>query len=149
MRILLAFLFFLASSFLVNAQDWGHNYKEAITVAQKEHKFILVNFSGSDWCGPCIRLHKEVFVLGDFIQLANAKLVLLNADFPRYKKNQLSPAQQKINDDLAERYNNRGVFPLTVLVDEKGNQIRSWEGFPSSTIDFIDEIQQAIKDNQK
>ena len=149
MRILIAVSFVLASTLLANAQEWGHNYKDAINIAQKEHKFILVNFSGSDWCGPCIRLHKEVFVLPDFLQLANSKLVLLNADFPRYKKNQLSPAQQKINDDLAERYNNRGVFPLTVLVNEMGNQIKSWEGFPASTIDFIDEIQQAIKDNQK
>jgi thioredoxin-related protein len=149
MRILITALFILTISLPSSAQDWGHNYNDAIIAAQKGHKYILVNFSGSDWCGPCIRLHKEVFVLEDFLQLANTKLVLLNADFPRYKKNQLAPAQQKINDDLAERYNSRGIFPLTVLVDEKGNQIKSWEGFPVSAIDFIDEIQQAIKDNQK
>ena len=95
-----------------------------------------------------IRLHKEVFVLDGFLQLANSKLILLNADFPRYKKNQLSPEQQKLNDDLADRYNSRGIFPLTVLVNEKGDQIKSWEGFPSSSIDFIDEIEQATKASQ-
>jgi thioredoxin-related protein len=148
MRILVAAFLFFTCAFNVNAQTWGHDYKDALSAAQKEHKFILVNFSGSDWCGPCIRLHKEVFVLDGFLQLANSKLILLNADFPRYKKNQLSPEQQKINDDLADRYNSRGIFPLTVLVNEKGDQIKSWEGFPSSSIDFIDEIEQATKASQ-
>ena len=84
---------------------------------RKEHKFILLSFSGSDWCGPCIRLHKEVFGSNAFEQLANEKLILVNADFPRYKKNQLSVSQQKINDALAEKYNKKGEFPLTVLLN--------------------------------
>jgi thioredoxin-related protein len=148
MKLLLAILFFISNSFVVSEPEWKHNLNDALQVAKKEHKFILVNFSGSDWCGPCIRLHKEVFVMENFIKVANDKLVLLNADFPRYKKNQLPPAQQKINDDIAERYNNKGVFPLTVLVDEKGNQIKSWEGFPSSPAEFIADIQQTIQDHQ-
>ncbi len=148
MKLLLALLFFISTSFVATEPEWKHNLTDALQVAKKEHKFILVNFSGSDWCGPCIRLHKEVFVMENFIKVANDKLVLLNADFPRYKKNQLPPAQQKINDDIAERYNNKGVFPLTVLVDEKGNQIKSWEGFPSSPTEFIADIQQTIQDHQ-
>jgi thioredoxin-related protein len=149
MRLLIAAFFLITSSFVSSEPEWGHNYKDALQLAQKEHKYILVNFSGSDWCGPCIRLHKEVFIMEDFIKVANEKLILLNADFPRYKKNQLSPAQQKINDDLAERYNNKGVFPLTVLLDENGKQIKSWDGFPTSPSDFINDIQQAIQDSQK
>ena len=149
MRLIIAALFLITSSFTNTEPEWGHNYKDALQLAQKEHKYILVNFSGSDWCGPCIRLHKEVFVLEDFIQLANKKLVLLNADFPRYKKNQLSATQQKINDDIAEKYNNKGVFPLTVLLDETGKQIKSWDGFPNSPSDFIIDLQQTIQDNQK
>ena len=148
MRLILALLFFMTSSFVSIAPEWGHNYKEALQKAQKENKFILINFSGSDWCGPCIRLHKEVFVLADFTKLANEKLVLLNADFPRAKKNQLSPAQQKLNDDVAEKYNDKGVFPLTVLVDQNGKLIKSWEGFPSSPNEFIADIQQTIQDHQ-
>ncbi len=148
MRLILALLFFITSSFVSIAPEWGHNYKEALQIAQKENKFILVNFSGSDWCGPCIRLHKEVFVLADFTKLANEKLVLLNADFPRAKKNQLPPAQQKLNDDLAEKYNNKGAFPLTVLVDQNGKVIKSWDGFPASPVEFIADIQQTIQDHQ-
>jgi len=144
MRFLLSMFLFLNIAPL----QWGNNYNQAIQTAKKEHKFILLNFSGSDWCGPCIKLHKEVFTTDEFVQLANNKLVLLNADFPRYKKNLLAPDQQKLNDALADKYNNKGVFPLTVLLNAEGKIIKSWEGFPSSTPDFIEDIAQSIQDNQ-
>jgi thioredoxin-related protein len=144
MRFLLALFLFMFSTPL----QWGNNYEQALLNAQKGHKFILLNFSGSDWCGPCIRLHKEVFTTDAFIQLANDKLVLLNADFPRYKKNQLTAAQQKINDALADKYNNKGVFPLTVLLNAEGKIIKSWEGFPADITDFIEDVQQTIQDNK-
>jgi len=129
------------------AQDWGHNYTEAVTAAKKEHKLILVNFSGSDWCGPCIRLHKEVFTTDVFIKVAKEKLVLVNADFPRYKKNQLPANQQKINESIAELFNNKGIFPLTVLVNSDGKIIKAWDGFPASIDDFNEDLQQTIQDN--
>ena len=90
---------------------------EAKMLAQKEHKHILLNFSGSDWCGPCIRLHKEIFDSEAFQQFAETNLVLVNADFPRLKKNQLSASQQKINDAIADQYNSKGIFPFTVLLN--------------------------------
>jgi thioredoxin-related protein len=139
---LLIALFSLHFSF---AQNWSHNLQESLQNAQKENKYILVNFSGSDWCGPCIRLHKEIFTLPVFNQIANQKLVLVNADFPRYKKNQLSAAQQKINDEIAEKYNSKGLFPYTVLLNSKGEQIKSWEGFPSSIDAFIDDLQSSVQ----
>jgi len=148
MRLAIALLLIISSAFMSPTPEWGHNYIEALQKAQKEHKFILVNFSGSDWCGPCIRLHKEVFVMADFTKVANEKLVLLNADFPRAKKNQLPAAQQKLNDDLAEKYNSKGSFPLTVLVDQNGVVVKSWEGFPASPTEFIADIQQTIQDHQ-
>jgi thioredoxin-related protein len=148
LALVLAIVFLATSSFVTTAPQWGHDLTEAFQSAKKEHKYILVNFSGSDWCGPCIRLHKEVFVMEDFLKLANEKLVLVNADFPRYKKNQLPAAQQKINDAIAERYNTKGSFPLTVLVDQDGNTIKEWEGFPSSPIEFINDIAQTIQDHK-
>ena len=149
MKLTIAILLLISSSFISISPEWGHNYNEALQKAQKEHKFILVNFSGSDWCGPCIRLHKEVFVMPDFTKVANEKLVLLNADFPRAKKNQLPAVQQKLNDDLAEKYNSKGSFPLTVLIDQNGKVLKSWEGFPASPTEFIADIQQIIQDYQK
>ena len=142
-------LFSIITFFSMSTLQWGNNYDQAIQTAKKEHKYILLNFSGSDWCGPCIKLHKEVFTTDQFELLAKDKLVLINADFPRYKKNQLTSTQQKSNDALAEKYNSKGVFPLTVLINTEGAVVKSWEGFPSSTIDFIDDIAQTIQDNQK
>ena len=74
-------------------------------------------------------------------------MVLVNADFPRYKKNQLPANQQKINESIAELFNNKGIFPLTVLVNSDGKIIKSWDGFPSSIDDFNEDLQQTIQDN--
>ena len=69
---------------------WQTDIVKAEQSAKEEHKFIILNFSGSDWCGPCIRLHKEIFDSEIFSKYAADHLVLLNADFPRSNKNQLS-----------------------------------------------------------
>ncbi len=98
---------------LFTAPDWHYNLTEAKEIARKDHKFILLTFSGSDWCGPCIRMHKEIFSSDDFIKLAASRLVLVNADFPRLKKNQLSSKQQDINNTMADQYNTKGLFPYT------------------------------------
>jgi thioredoxin-related protein len=145
MKIFCASLFFLSTLFSASANDWGHNLQEAIKTAKESHKCILLNFSGSDWCGPCIKLHKEVFTSDDFISIATQKLVLVNADFPRNKKNQLSAAQQKLNDDMAEQYNTKGDFPLTVLLDANGKVVKSWVGFPKSITDFLEDLQTTIQ----
>ena len=129
--------------------NWHNNLQDAKQLAKKEHKHILLNFSGSDWCGPCIRLHKEIFGSDQFQKFADSTLVLVNADFPRSKKNQLSSSQQKINDAIADQYNSQGSFPLTVLLNEDGKVLKEWEGFPKATIDeFIEDIKFSI-DNDK
>ena len=125
--------------------NWHYSLSEAKTIAHKEHKHLLVNFSGSDWCGPCIRLHKEIFGSSEFQAYASKELVLVNADFPRLKKNQLSVAQQKINDAIADQYNPKGIFPYTVLLNENGKVIKDWDGFPKESPDaFVAELSTAI-----
>ncbi len=117
------------------------NYNEALKQAGETHQQILINFSGSDWCGPCIRLRKEILETQAFEKYASAHLVLVRADFPRQKKNRLSVEQTKLNEALAERYNPDGKFPFTVLTDEKGKVIRTWEGFPDEPTDvFVEQI---------
>ena len=129
--------------------DWHKNLEEAEQIAKKEHKHILLNFSGSDWCGPCIRLHKEILENEIFKQFATSKLVLINTDFPRLKKNQLSPEQQMINDRIADKYNSKGIFPLTLLLNENGKLLKSWEGFPKiSPEQFVADIQFEITQNK-
>lgn len=117
---------------LLNAPGWETNFDQAKTEAKTSNKLILLNFSGSDWCGPCIKLKKEVFESEAFMTYAAQHLVLVRADFPRSKKNQLSPQQTTHNESLAERYNPDGQFPLTVLIDASGNELNHWVGYPAT-----------------
>src|SRR5258705_13834019 len=98
--------------FLLSTTGWETDFENAKKKAENEHKLILLNFSGSDWCGPCIRLHDEIFESTPFKNFADNNLVLVNADFPRLNKNQLSKEQQKKNDKLADKYNPAGNFPF-------------------------------------
>jgi thioredoxin-related protein len=139
----------LMSLLMMSFTTWETNFEKAKATATKEHKYILLNFSGSDWCGPCIRMHKEIFDNDAFQQFASQKLVMMNADFPRQKKNQLSKDLQKQNDQLADKYNSKGSFPLTALLDANGNVLRSWEGLPKETADeFLNELRDLTQTNQ-
>ncbi|MDB5007866.1 MAG: thioredoxin family protein [Mucilaginibacter sp.] len=123
---------------------WLGNFDTAKTEAAQQHKLILINFSGSDWCGPCIRLRKEILESAAFENYAADHLVLVRADFPRQKKDQLSKEQTKLNEALADKYNADGKFPYTVLVDDKGKVLYKWDGFPNETPDeFISQINSA------
>ncbi|MBN9385545.1 MAG: thioredoxin family protein [Chitinophagaceae bacterium] len=125
--------------------QWHVNMQEAMDIAQKEHRYILLNFSGSDWCGPCILLRRDVLDAPVFTAFADTTLVLVNADFPRMKKHQLSKEQQEQNDHLADQYNPRGKFPLTLLLNADGKVMQQWEGNPSLTpAEFRARIRSAI-----
>ena len=135
-------------SFIFSGTIWLGNFNTAKIEATKEHKLILINFSGSDWCGPCIRLKNEIFESNVFEEYASNKLVLVRADFPREKKNQLDPEQVKRNDTLADKFNPDGKFPLTLLVDEQGKILKEWDGFPNETAEkFVLQINNLIDAN--
>jgi len=120
---------------------WLGDFNEATSEATKSHKYILINFSGSDWCGPCIRERKEILENEVFEKYASDHLVLVRADFPRQKKNQLSKEQIKRNEALADKYNPEGKFPYTILVDEHGKVVKDWDGFPNeSPGNFVSQI---------
>jgi AhpC/TSA family. len=117
--------------------------EQAQLEAKQENKLILLNFSGSDWCGPCMKLRREVLDSDEFLAYAKGKLVLINADFPRQKKNKLDAEQVKRNEALAERYNTKGTFPYTLLLDANGRVLKTWEGNPGLTpSQFIEAITQ-------
>ena len=100
--------------------SWFYNISEAKELAAKTGKPILISFAGSDWCKPCILLTREVFETEKFVAYADKNLILVLADFPRYKKNRLPEQQLKHNEALAEKFNREGSFPLVVLIDSKG-----------------------------
>jgi len=141
MKKLIIILFF--ALFFINgliAQEWHSNYNNAATLAQKENKNIIMVFAGSDWCAPCIKLEKYILESDDFMQYAKNNWVLLKLDFPKRKKNKLSEQQQEHNDNLAEKYNKNGYFPLVLVLDRHDNVLGE-TGFKDITPqDYINEL---------
>jgi thioredoxin-related protein len=132
-------------SLIVGASKWFTDFEAAREIAVKENKFLLLNFSGSDWCAPCIKMKSEVFESQTFLSLAAEHLILVRADFPRTKKNQLTKDQAKRNEALAERYNPSGKFPLTLLLTANGKIIKEWDGYAFGSQDkFISDLNKLI-----
>jgi thioredoxin-related protein len=115
--ILLLFL----TSLPIAAQEWQTDFDTAKEIASKGNRPIVLVFQGSDWCAPCIKLDREVFSTETFQRYAKDHFVMLQADFPKKKKNALAQDQQLKNNNLAEKYNQRGIFPLVVMLDHDGN----------------------------
>ncbi len=112
----------LALLFTVNlyAQNWENNFETAKKRASTEEKNIVLVFSGSDWCIPCMKLEKEIWKSDEFIKDSDEHFVLFRADFPKRKANKLSEEQQEENNRLAEIYNKQGLFPLVAVLDKNG-----------------------------
>lgn len=138
MKILIAFLF---PALLLITNGWLNDFNEAKHQAFEKKELILLNFSGSDWCSPCIQLKKNFFESDVFKEYAATSLILVNADFPRLKKNRPSKSQVTENENLAEIYNAEGKFPLTLLLDANGKVLRIWDGLPDLTpAQFVGEV---------
>jgi len=97
---------------------WLTSMAQAQETAGKENKVIFVDFTGSDWCPWCVRLHDEVLNQPAFKEYAAKNLVLLLVDFPRRKA--LSKEQKAANNALAQKYGIRG-FPTILILDADGN----------------------------
>jgi len=113
-------LFFLIGIFASNAQEWQKDYNLASQEASEKIRPIILVFQGSDWCAPCIKLDREVFQTETFQLYAKDHFVMLQADFPKKRKNALPEDQQKKNNALAEKYNPRGIFPFVVILNSEG-----------------------------
>jgi len=149
MRVIAAFLIILSPLGLfspsASTPEWQNDFNKARQEAMLNGKMILLNFSGSDWCGPCIRMKKEIFDSEAFIKFATDHLVLVNADFPRNKKNQLGAEQIERNNALADRFNKDGKFPFTLLLNSRGEIVRQWEGLPDESPEmFVTEMLKTI-----
>ena len=131
-------LFFVANH--VQSQQWQQSWNTAKQLAKTENKKLLLSFSGSDWCLPCMRMRKFVLSSDEFVKYANQHLILYNADFPR-KKGTLTKDQIAVNGSLADKYNSEGYFPLTILFDPHGKIIKEWNGlYTKGVVNFIQEI---------
>ena len=130
--------------FLISSLVWAqqpYSFEAAQKQAAAESKKILLVFSGSDWCGPCIKMDKNLWSQPDFQAYAAKALVFFKADFPRRKKNQLSSEQQKVNNQLAEIYNPEGYFPRVLLLDAQGSIIKQFTYDDRSPTAFIQALE--------
>ncbi len=118
-QFLVVLLFFVFTTFS-NAQNWKTNFETAKTEAKVQNKRILLVFSGSDWCGPCIKLDKNVWQSDEFKSFSDKNYVLYRADFPKKKANQLSDEIRQQNLALAEKYNQDGNYPFVLLLNSDG-----------------------------
>ncbi|MBL4662785.1 MAG: thioredoxin family protein [Flavobacteriaceae bacterium] len=116
----LSIFLFLLGIISLNAQEWQTDYDLAAKEASKKNFPIILVFQGSDWCAPCIKLKRDVFQKEIFQLYAKDHFVMLEADFPRRKKNALPEEQQQKNNALAEKYNPRGIFPFVVILNSDG-----------------------------
>ena len=116
----------LAAAPAAMAQDakaeakWLTSLDEAKAAAKKDGKPILIDFTGSDWCGWCVKLRKEVFDTPEFNAWAAKNVVLCEIDFPR-KKSQ-DDATKAANNELMKKYGVKG-FPTIVFTTAEGTEI--------------------------
>lgn len=125
---------FLLSLGTQAGEGWLTDYDDAVKKAKAENKQVLMDFTGSDWCGWCIKLKKEVFDTPEFQKYAAENLVLLEVDFPRNKPQ--TPKEKKDNEKLAEKYKIEG-YPTIIVLNDKEKQIGQLGYMPGGPAAFI------------
>lgn len=117
-----ALLFRAAPSHAAAPEGWTEDYAKALEQAKAEHKKVLLDFTGSDWCSWCKKIDAEVFDTQKFKDYAAKKLVLVKVDFPRG-----TPQTDEIksqNAKLKEKHKVNG-FPTLIIVSSSG--LKLWE----------------------
>ena len=134
---------FLSAQFARADSPWLHDYKKAQEEARNGHKFLLLNFTGSDWCGWCIKFDREVLSQTPFKDFARDNLVLVELDFPRMKSQDADVRKQ--NRELAQQYGVVG-FPTIVVLNSDGQKLWEFDGyFPGGPEAFVAELQKLRK----
>ena len=119
-KFILFILVLLFGTGNLRAQDWLTDLQKARDLATKENRKIILVFSGSDWCAPCIKLEEKIWKSEEFKDYAAEHFVMLRADFPRKKRNKLPKEQAEKNKVLARKFNPNGYFPYVVVLDPNG-----------------------------
>ena len=130
----------VSTSAALAAAGWDDDYDKALAKAKTEKKMVLLDFTGSDWCGWCVKLDKEVFSKTEFKTYAKDNLVLVEVDFPRGK--QQAKKLQEQNEKLQKAVGIRGCPTIIVLNSEgqKVGQLGYMEGGPTAFIAKVNEL---------
>ncbi len=121
---------------------WIDNWEKAIQTATAEDKLILVNFTGSDWCGWCIKLAKEVFDHNEFKDYAKENLVMLKLDFPRNIPQSSELISQ--NRQLQEHFGIRG-YPTILLVNGEGEEVARTGYQQGGAAKYVEHLKDLVK----
>ncbi len=126
------YLFIIAflsiSTALAGGKGWTSNLEAGIAQAKKEGKSVLVEFTGSDWCPPCIMMQKNVFSKSEFVSAASKSYVLVIIDQPN-KDKELA----KKNAPLFQKYKINSV-PHVVLLDGSGKEFHRFNPTEAPTV---------------
>lgn len=101
-------------------EGWTTDYEAALKQAKAENKDVLIDFTGSDWCGWCIKLSDEILDKPAFKDYAKENLILVYIDFPKSKEQSKELVAQ--NKELAKKFGVRG-FPTLIILDSDGDKI--------------------------
>lgn len=116
---------------------WSDDYAASLAKAKADDKMVLLDFTGSDWCGWCIKIDNEIFSKPEFQAYAKENLELVELDFPRGKT---LPANVKAqNEKLAQEYGIQG-FPTIVVLNSKGKKVGELGYMPGGPEAFIAEL---------
>ena len=105
---------------------WGSDLAAAQARAKTSGKLVFIDFTGSDWCPPCIALHDNVLTQPEFLDYADKNLELVEIDFPRNKP--IAKAVELANRNLAEKYKVQS-FPTIIVMDAVGKILHRDEGY--------------------
>ena len=119
---------------------WTDDYDKGLAQAKTEKKMSLLDFTGSDWCGWCIKLDKEVFSEKEFKDYAKQNLVLIELDYPQGKR--LPKRTKDQNEKLKGEYGVKG-YPTVFILDSEGKKIGQlgyMEGGPKAIIAALEKL---------
>ena len=128
----------MAAALDLPAASWLSDFPAAQAKAGAENRMILMNFTGSDWCSWCVKLREEVFSTAEFNAFADQKLVLVEVDFPKRKRQR--PELQKANRLLAGSFQVEG-YPTIILLDSSGKRIGNSGYRPGGPKVFLSELE--------
>jgi protein disulfide-isomerase len=127
----------LSAAALLAKPGWSDDYAASLAKAKAEDKMVLLDFTGSDWCGWCIKIDNEIFSKPEFQAYAKENLELVELDFPRGKT---LPAKVKAqNEKLAQEYGIQG-FPTIVVLNSKGKKVGELGYMPGGPEAFVAEL---------
>jgi len=126
----------------VEALDWETDFKKALATAKASGKYIMLDFSGSDWCGWCKKLEKEVFSQDAFKDFTEKNLVCVLVDFPRRIEQTREQKQQNWN--LATKYGIKG-YPTIIILSPDGKPVGNTGYLHGGSRNYVQHLNEIIE----